>query len=321
MGDIVEHELDRPRNAQELKLALAERAGARGSQRELDRDHFATFIPRGSTLLVTFEEVDRTLDRESGLPLALDFEEEKSWSVLHIAARNRTWFRSEGMFAYFDELADDVFFDEYDQVIFYGANAGGYAAAIYSVTAPGARVILVEPLATVDRTRASWDTRLYQQLISNVGPRYAYAPDMIEAADTAHVIFDPSRALEHVHASLFSGTNVTQIRANGLGTPKDGPLEVTLEGIGALHTMIEGFGAGGMRPAEAYRALRARRDHMPYLFRTMRRAGRRSTPFLTAVLCRNVTSRRGAPAFENHLKAALRKMEAEGGLPATFRTE
>lgn len=321
MGDIVEHDFERPCTAEDLRSALGDLAGSRGSVRALDADHFVAFVPRGSTLVVTFEETESTLARDSGLPISADLVDDKNWSMLHVAARRRSWFRSEGLFSYFDELADDVFFDEYDRVIFYGAGPGGYAASIYSVTAPGARVVLVEPMASVERRRVAWDNRYYQELLSNQGARYPYAPDMIEAAEAAFVVYDPSRALDHVHASLFAGTNVTHLRTNHLGTPKDGPLEATLEAIGALHPMIEGLGTGRLGPVDIYRLLRGRRDHVPFLTRTLRRSTRRKSPFLTAVLCRDVIARRDAPSFKKHLDAALAQMEAEGSLPQTFRND
>lgn len=321
MGDIVEHDFERPRTAEDLREALSDLAGSRGSVRALDADHFVTFVPRGSTLIVTFEEAERTLARDTGLPISADLADDKNWSMLHVAARRRSWFRSEGLFSYFDELADDVFFDEYERVIFYGAGPGGYAASIYSVTAPGARVVLVEPMASVERRRVAWDNRYYQELLSSQSARYPYAPDMIEAAETTFVLYDPSRALDHVHASLFVGTNVIHLRANHLGTPKDGPLDVTLEAIGALHPMIEGLGAGRLGSVDIYRLLRGRRDHMPFLTRTLRRSTRRRSPFLTAVLCRAVTSRRDAPSFKKQLDAALEQMKADGPLPATFRKD
>jgi hypothetical protein len=42
---------------------------------------------------------------------------------------------------------DDGFFDEFEQVIFYGSGSSGYAAAAFSVAAPGATVIAVQPQA------------------------------------------------------------------------------------------------------------------------------------------------------------------------------
>ena len=319
MIDMAEHDFERPRTAADLRDALAELAGSRGSVRTLDAEHFVTFIPRGATLIVTFEETDRTLARYGGLPISADFADDKNWSMLHVAARRRSWFRSDAMFSYFDELADEAFFDAYDRVIFYGAGPGGYAAAIYSVTAPGARVVLVEPMASVERSRVSWDNRFYQDLLSDLGPRYPCAPEMVEAAEAAFVLYDPSRALDHVHASFFSGSHVTHLRANYLATPRDGPLETTLEEIGALHAMIEGLGSNRLGRVDVYRLLRGRRNHVPYLTRTLRRSTRRHSPFLTAVLCRHVAAHRDAPPFRNHLACALKQLEAHGPLPATFR--
>ena len=48
-----------------------------------------------------------------------------------------TWFRDNRVYGYFDRLIADGFFEDFDTVIFYGAGSCGYAAAAFSVAAPG----------------------------------------------------------------------------------------------------------------------------------------------------------------------------------------
>ena len=50
---------------------------------------------------------------------------------------------------------DDGFLDQFDDVIFYGCFAGGYAAAAYSVSYPMATVIAINPQATLNPSIAS----------------------------------------------------------------------------------------------------------------------------------------------------------------------
>jgi hypothetical protein len=49
------------------------------------------------------------------------------------------------------------FFDDFDQVVFYGAGQCGYAAAAFSVATPGATVVAIQPQATLDPRVTEWD--------------------------------------------------------------------------------------------------------------------------------------------------------------------
>ena len=81
------------------------------------------------------------------------------WSHLCLLSHGDTWFRDNRVYGYFDRLIDDGFFDEFEQVIFYGAGACGYAAAAFSVAAPGAKRGDARPQATLDPRVAEWDDR------------------------------------------------------------------------------------------------------------------------------------------------------------------
>ncbi|MEC8666986.1 MAG: phosphoadenosine phosphosulfate reductase, partial [Pseudomonadota bacterium] len=139
---------------------IMDEAQARGAADRLGRRHFAAFVKAGPVLLVSFETVQgmRSLT-ESARPLGWLMSQKMGWSSLLLASDGDTWFRDKDVYAYFDQLVDDGFFDEFDRVIFYGAGPCGYAAAAYSVTAPGARVLAVQPQATLDPAVAEWDDR------------------------------------------------------------------------------------------------------------------------------------------------------------------
>lgn len=177
----------------------------------LGAHHAAIFIENKSTLLVTFE----TYAGITGLspdahPFGWQMAKALGWSHLCIAADSDTWFRDGRVYGCFDRLIDDGFFEDFDQVIFYGAGSCGYAAAAFSVAAPGATVIALKPQATLDPRVAEWDDRYIHMRRTSFTDRYGYAPDMLDAAKEAFVIYDPDNDLEAMHAALFTRPNVTK---------------------------------------------------------------------------------------------------------------
>lgn len=312
MADIVSPDDRAATTPQELLDALKAEHGADGFQRQLDHRHSATLIARGPRLLVTFERVQDTLEgSETGMPVALDFAEDKNWSALHFTADDDSWFRSAAIYSFFDDLVDDGFFETFDRVAFYGAGMGGYAAAAFSVAAPGAQVLAVAPQATLDRDRAGWDDRFPRARRLDFTDRYGYAPEMLEAAGAAFVLFDPHERLDAVHASLFRSGNVTLLRCPHLG----GRIARSLREMDLLHRVIEEAAAGTLTPQGFYRHLRRRRDHARYLRNLLFHLDDHQRPWLTALLCAHVLARRDAPAFRRRLDAARAALAQRGAVP------
>jgi hypothetical protein len=157
-----------------------------GSFEPLGKRHFAAFIEKGATLLVTFETIQGIgALSEMAQPLGWELIKEAGWSHLCIGSDGDTWFRDGFVYGYFDRLIDDGFFDEFETVLFYGAGPCGYAAAAFSVASPGARVLAIQPQATLDPRVAEWDERFIDMRRTDFTTRYGYAPDMLDAADRA----------------------------------------------------------------------------------------------------------------------------------------
>lgn len=97
-----------------------------GSYNFLGKGHAATHIAAGSKLLVTFETAPNTIARDpAALPVAFAHIAADDWSHLGIFARQDGWFRDAKIYAYFDRLIDDGFFEAFDDILFYGADGGG----------------------------------------------------------------------------------------------------------------------------------------------------------------------------------------------------
>lgn len=298
---------------EDVLAILRDDLGKDGFQKELDEDHIVTYVARGPKLLVTFETLENSMRvAEDGRPIGLDFVEDKNWSLLHVTAKRDSWFRAQSVYQFFDDLVDDCFFEDFDQVSFYGTGTGAYGACAYSVAAPGSNVLAVSPQATLDSERAGWDLRFPDARRLVFSDRYGYAPDMVEGARQVYILFDPFRPLDHVHASLFHGSNVTRLKCRHL----DGLIELTLRELGFLHQVVEASATGSLREADFYQLLRKRRGHNRYLRTMLHAVGRRNKPLRVAFLAKYVLENKGGgPFFRRALAQAKDVISKRGPLP------
>lgn len=283
--------------------ALRDIGESDGYYSSLGRKHAAVFVERShKVLFVSFETVFgiRSVS-ESGLPLAFDVSENRNWSHLTLITEQQDWFRDKTLFDYFDRLVDYGFFEEFDKVIFYGAGMCGYAAAAYSVAAPGATVILVSPQATLDRPLSQWDARFPVSRRLEFTARYGYAPDMLEAAEQAFILYDPDEGEDAMHASLFRGSNVHHHRYRRGGA---GAIDADLRSMALISHFVRLAETGDLTSGRLANLLRSRKSHVPYLRALLARVLAEDRPVLTAMLCRAVLAKQSIPRFAHHLEIA-----------------
>ncbi|MGR3624280.1 phosphoadenosine phosphosulfate reductase [Pseudophaeobacter sp.] len=287
-----------------------------GMFQALDKKHCATFLDQGNTLLVTFETVQGVHNLSKlAQPLGFDMVKKEGWSHLGLLSSGDTWFRSERVYGFFDQLIDDGFFDEFDSVIFYGAGPCGYAAAAYSVAAPGAKVVAIQPQATLDPRMTEWDDRFVEMRRTSFTDRYGYAPDMLDAAEQVHVLYDPYERLDAMHAALFARKNVARLRVPNLGDA----VQTRVIEMEILHPILELAAKGQLSEAAFARLYRARRENSAYLRALMGRLDLTDRPYLQVLLCRNVISRLRAPRFRSRLqKLEQRAADGDFELPSTL---
>lgn len=290
---------------------LEELGQERGYFAPLGNDHSAVFVDGSEDVLfVSFEARPSIRSfNGNGLPLGFGLPEDKGWSHLSLISSGDTWFRSRHVYGYFDRLVDEGFFEEFDRVVFYGAGLCGYAAAAFSVSAPGATVIAVSPQATLDHRMTEWDDRFTQMRRTDFSTRYGYAPDMIEAADRAFIIYDPGEELDAMHATLFLRPNVSRIRYR---RGSAGAIDADLRAMGAFDAIIGKAAAGQLDALAIHKALRNRRDHLPYLRALLARVHVEDRPWLTVLLCRAVLRTHRTPRFRHFLEQAAHQLQAQG---------
>ncbi|OCX67138.1 hypothetical protein BFP70_02970 [Thioclava sp. SK-1] len=280
-----------------------------GYYEPLGKDHAALFVDEGPVLLVTFELKQHCLARQDNqLPKAVQITEGAGWSSLTLIAEHQSWFRTPELYAYFDRLVDDAFFEDFDRVVFYGAGSCGYAAASYSVAAPGATVIAVQPQATLTPSLAGWDDRFPASKRVDFTSRYGFAPDMMDGVGRGFIIYDPMERIDAMHAALFARPDITLLPARNCGPHTD----MILNDIGLLDEILERACAGEFSPNDFWTLFRARRDLPRYLRGLAGRLRDTQRSYLEALLCRNVVNRRGGPRFRSRLNQLTEQLAEDG---------
>ncbi len=266
----------------------------------LGKDHHALYVQEGDTLLVTFDGAERILKQGlDQLPVGFEAVQKREWSMLSIIADGQTWFRDPAIYAFFDRLVDEDFFDSFEKVIFVGAGPMcGYAAAAFSVTAPGATVLCLSPASTLDREAAPFELRYRHAWRKNFTDRYGYAPDMLDAAEAAYILFDPLDLLNAAHAAMFRGKRVNRIRFRGAGAD----LLALLEPYNNFDRILKAVSNDRFGPLRFAQILRRFRKNNPaYLRRLLARAEQRGGDRLTRIVAQHGTNLGGMPIFARRL--------------------
>lgn len=270
-----------------------------GTFTRLDDRHIAASLAGNDTLLVTFETIGglRTLS-SAAQPLGWQMAQSQGWSQLNVIASSDTWFRSPGVYAFFDTLIDDGYFDEFETIVFFGAGPCAYAACAYSVAAPGARVVAVQPQATLDPRVTEWDDRFVELRREDFTSRFGYAPDMLDAADHAFVIYDPEQTLDAMHAALFTRSNVTKFRMRHFGAS----LQSDLLGMKMLDELLIRAADGSLDYRSFATMFRTRRSNRRYLRGLVAHLTTRERMSLARMVAINAKHRIGGPFFQNWIK-------------------
>ncbi len=292
-----------------LYRALHTDAGPDGFFDRIGGTHAAQFTDGADVLLVAFEQTE-TLLRASrgGKPIARGVQNRTDIAQLTLLAEDETWFRAPEVYAFFDDLIDDGFFDGFERVIFYGAGAQGYAAAAYSVAAPRADVVLIQPQASLTPSIAGWDDRFPALRRTDFTSRYGYAPQMMETAARGFVIVDPAEREDFMHACLFARENVDIIRQRFLGPEA----EPHLDAAGLIDKLLDLVVAGDATVAEIAQTLRPRRKLYPHMNRVLSVVEASENDWRIARVARAATTQKDHPRFAAALDTAQAALAAEG---------
>lgn len=264
-------------------------------------EHSFLYIPRGKTLVVTFDNLDIAMTkRETRRPWGFEFIEAQNWSMLGVMANGWTWFRDPAVTDEFNRLKNNGFFNQFSRVVFYGASMGGYAAAAFSSAAPGATVFAISPQSTVDKSIVPWEMRYKAVWSRDFSGPYGDAAFVSDQAEAVHIMFDPYVKPDAAHAERFKGQNIKYWRCPHLGHR----LGSSLLQMGILSEITSKCINGDLSNKEFYKLLRKRRDFPRYLRELSNQAIEKNHLGLAARIC-EFTRHKGYNKLSRHMMSQI----------------
>ena len=289
--------------------AMTDLGDEHGYFAHLGDHHMVTFLDAGPKLLVTFEDAEVVrLGPQTGAPRGFKLVQEDGWSHLAVMSAGPSWFRDNAIFRHFDRLTDDGFFDDFEQILFTGDDSAGYAAAAFSVAAPGARLFLTRPQATQDPRKVGFDRRFLAQRRVDFNSRYGYAPDMIAAAEHAYIAYDPIHRIDAMHAGLYHRENVSMLRCTGFGNNVAGMFRSMGQDLDLLRAAMD----GSLNEDLFYKWSRERREQASYKRNIVKLAQKTGHQRWAATLCENHLRDKG---FDPYYAKQLKELKRAGYTP------
>ena len=259
-------------------LEASAKSGRQGFIRNMPR-HCSVYMPRSSKLLVTFDHYGSVHSEPPRLPWGHALAEEMGWSHLGNMTKQNDWFRHRDMFSLYRELRAQRFFHDFEEVVFYGASMGGYAACAYSVVHPGARVVAISPQSTLRKSLAPFETRFSQgrKLGQWSGP-WVDAAATVSKAHSVRLIYDRRWAPDAAHAARFAGRRIGHYHAPFMGhrVPQH------LKSMGLMATVASRAIKGGLNPHKFRTLMRKRHRDPGFVHQLLQRAKSRGHGVMVA---------------------------------------
>lgn len=241
---------------------LCDLTGTDGFMEPAGHGHHALHLEGSADLLVCFADLGVLSQRAPGdYPAAWSAARAAGWSLLVLISETDGWFRAPALWQWLDARADEDFFENFDRVLFYGSGITSHAACVFSAAAPGARVLALSPIATLDPELAGWDNRWPEMRRSDFRSRYGYGPDMLRAAAQASLLYDPEIPEDAMHSALYRQTFVQRLKMPGAGRMP----EKVFEESAVLPALLQAAMAGRLTAGLFARLWRARRRSATWL--------------------------------------------------------
>ncbi|MEP3786656.1 hypothetical protein [Ascidiaceihabitans sp.] len=176
--------------------------------------HAVMFYPRSNRLVVTFDNMKSRDAKAPVYPWGYNFVAKHGWSHLGIVMVDRNdWFRHPSLWACLDRFRKKGFFEQFDEVVFYGSSMGGYGALAYAPLSPGATVVALTPQTSLDPRIVPFETRFPAPFNRGTwtGP-YADGVAGAASAQKVYVLVDPFFAPDAQHVMRLQTDNLIWLK-------------------------------------------------------------------------------------------------------------
>ncbi len=269
------------------------------------------FAPRSKRLVVVFDNISNV--REEGPRWPWGFKvvwKDMGCSVLGVMGTQRNWFRHDFVHDAFESLRDQGFFEQFDEVLFYGASMGGYGALVYSQCAPGANVLAIAPQSTLNRDILPRDNRWGWTAKLDWKGRFNDAANVLQKAGTTTIISDPYFEPDREQVSRIKGDRITHLKTPFMGHQLPNAFVL----MGMLKPLLFAAADNSLTPALFYKLFRNRRDLPRFQHDILMEAEKRGKLRSAIRVCEYTLKRRDAKNIArslDRLKGELAKTQKQ----------
>jgi hypothetical protein len=188
-------------------------------------------------------------------PWGFDFAVKLGLNVLSFSSYEQTkWYRCPIFHKWLE--ANNHLFKVFPERLGYGASMGGYAASAFSNVLNIDRLLLLNPISTLNEDAVPWEVRPFQN-----AALHDWKGKYFDGADTKSegwVVYDPIYNLDRSHAKRYPRFKKIVFPGVGHQIPKH------LNHLGLLKSLIKDFIYNKFASNDFYKLLRKRRQYVNY---------------------------------------------------------
>ena len=109
--------------------------------------------------MITFGNLSTSREAGERFPWAHALVAQQGRSILGVINNTNDWFRAANLHRALERLSAQGFFAGFDRICVYGSSMGGFGALTFAPLFPKSHAVVFAPQSTLDRRRASFETR------------------------------------------------------------------------------------------------------------------------------------------------------------------
>jgi len=208
-------------------------------------------VDKYSPIVITFSPANIVVNKKNDSPWAFDFLKNRGFNVFSFScSTEKNWYRSKALIKFLKKISLNL--KEFPERLGYGSSMGGYAVSAFSEILGLDRLLLINPISTLNRQVVPFETR-FRTFANNLDWEFECF-DGAETQASGYVIYDPIYSLDKKHAERYK--NLVRLRFPGVGhnMPKH------LQDLRLLSDIVLSFIDNSVDVHDFFKKIRARRE-------------------------------------------------------------
>lgn len=216
--------------------------------------------------MITFGNLSTSREAGERFPWAHALVAQQGRSILGVINNTNDWFRAANLHRALERLSAQGFFAGFDRICVYGSSMGGFGALTFAPLFPKSHAVVFAPQSTLDRRRASFETRYrFARRNNDWHGQWSDAAEGVRALRSGYLIYDPFEPLDAAHVGRLKTPALTPVKLRHFGHIIPPRLRV----MGLLKPLALGALRGELESKDVRRLLSERKDSVLYVSRML----------------------------------------------------